>query len=298
MTIQTLSTNRSFPAQIQSFFVRRNMRKLRRLNKLTRHWSEYRSRRSLAEQLGNDCSQDCVGLLNRNGYVDYSPPRELSKNLIKHCLSRFSDSNVEEMNPQEGKSYYLNSIAPEDYEPDTPFMRYALDEGVLGIVGNYIGTAAFLQSIELIYSIPQDNGALFYKTHMFHKDKIDRRIVKLFTYITDVDDRCGPLTLLPLPETKKVPWYAEIPHYIADETVSRYADLSKAISFEGCAGSTIMVDTSNVLHYGSRCEKPRLTFVAHYNSGFSLFGRCPHHERWLNNGKDYALSKLQKFALG
>jgi hypothetical protein len=177
-------------------------------------------------------------------------------------------------------------------------MKYALDEKNLRIVGDYLGTAPYLQSIELIYSMPRDEGEVLHMTHLYHKDKIDNKLIKLFTYITDVDAECGPFTVLSLSAAKKTPWYIEIDHYIDDEVLSRYIDLSEAVSFIGPVGSGMMADTENLFHCGIRCQKPRLTFVVHYNSGFSLFPRNAQHERWRNSSTDYSLSIFQAMALG
>lgn len=277
-----------------AYFYRRNVTKLDRLLRIIRNRSELEYRR--AQFRPYSIEAESVTSLNQNGFAPYSPNPSLAGDLIESCHRRFENTNVEDMVAMERKNFYRDSIQDQDYEPNTPFMHYALDNRILEVVGSYLGTAPYLQSIELIYSVPRKTGEELHQTHLYHRDKIDRRVVKLFTYITDVDDQCGPLVLMPVPESNKVPWYVEIPHYIDDATLSKYADLSIAEKFVGPAGSAMMADTKNMLHYGSRCEKPRLTFVVHYNTGFALFPRNRIHDRWKDG--HYGLNSLQKLALG
>jgi hypothetical protein len=56
------------------------------------------------------------------------------------------------------------------------------------------------------------------------------------------------------------------------------------------------MDTASLYHFGSRCEKPRLTFVVHFNSGFSYLPRNKVHRKFSNVNRE--LSVVQRFALG
>ena len=284
--------------RLKRYFFTENVKKLERLKKIIQNYPEFHFRRRQIANYETEEFRNEISSLKTNGYAYFVPSDKLTKELIERCLKRFREIKESDMVPQEGKKFYKDSIRPEDYEPSTSFMRYALDEETLKTVGGYLGCLPFLQSIELIYSTPIEAGEFLRQTHLYHKDKIDKKIVKLFTYITNVDENCGPFTVLPLSTTKKAPWYIEIPGFVTDEILSKHVDLSEAVNFMGPAGSAMMADTQILFHCGSRCQEPRLTFVVHYNSGFSFFPRNPYHERWKDNGIDYGLSKLQEVALG
>ena len=269
------------------------------MKNIIQNYPEFQFRTGQIENYETEEFSNEINSLKKNGYAYFVPSDKPTKDLIERCLKRFHQIKESDMVPQEGKKFYKNSIRPEDYEPSTSFMRYALDEETLKTVGGYLGCVPFLQSIELIYSTPIEADKFLHLTHLYHKDKIDKKIVKLFTYITNVDVKCGPFTFLPLSAIKKAPWYIDkIPGFVTDEILSKHVDLSEAVKFMGPAGSAMMADTTKLFHCGSRCQEPRLTFVAHYNSGFSFFPRNSHHVRWKDNGIDYGLSKLQEMALG
>ena len=195
---------------------------------------------------------------------------------------------------QEGKPFYRNLIASEAYEPESPFLAVALDEQILTTVACYFRSAPLLQSVELIQSLPAANAEL-QKSQLWHCDNHnDTRILKLFVYLTDVGERNGPLSFLPASASKEIPWTAG--HYIPDEVVARHTSLSQTVRFVGPAGSAVLVDTARLFHFGSRCEEPRLTFVAHYNTGFGFRPRQQFGQRLGSVSGRY--SAIQRLALG
>ncbi|ARN74092.1 hypothetical protein [Oceanicoccus sagamiensis] len=279
-------------------FYHRNILRLKRYIKIAKNLSDYKQRQLDLDPAGYAPFQQQVSKLLKDGYTSFNVEKTVTNALIAACRERFDSLDESDMVAQEGKKFYKDSISSPDYRPSTPFMQYALDEDILNTVGGYLGSTPFLQSIELIYSTPRDEGEALHQTHLYHKDKIDRRIVKMFTYITDVDDECGPFTVLPRKVTNAAPWYIEIPHYVTDETLSNFLNLDDAASFKSPAGSAMMADAKNLYHFGSRCIRPRLTFVAHYNSGYSLFPRNQVYKTWQGKAEVEALSPLQRNAIG
>jgi hypothetical protein len=163
---------------------------------------------------------------------------------------------------------------------------------MLKTVARYFGVAPFLESVDLLYSKPVAGPPA--ASQQWHKDRTVRRIIKVFVYINDVTPRNGPLSLLPRQQSSKVPEY--LYHYVSDETMARHAPLSKTVALTGAAGTTIMIDSETCYHLGSRCEEPRLAYIAYYTSGFGYRHR---ETNWqLPSTAASTLSPLQRFALG
>lgn len=274
--------------RLRRFLFREPTQKLRRLARIANSYDEYKYRQSF-----RFLPSVTAGNLEQNGYSRYEMPDGITASLLEYAMARFKSLHPDEMIVQEHKEFYRDCLNKDDYEPSTPFMQYALDEGTLEVIGRYLGCVPYLQSIELINSRPSTKP--LNKTHFFHRDIVDRRIVKVFTYITDVDETCGPLTVMPLPVMNSAPWTVRhMLGFFTDEVLKDRIDLNKAVTFTGKAGSVMMADTKRLLHMGSRCRNPRLTFVAHYNSGFGYYPRYGRHQ-W--NPNDYRLRKLQRMAL-
>ena len=115
-------------------------------------------------------------------------------------------------------------------------MRFALDERVLNSVAAYLGKAPFLESIELLYSRPSTQA--LESSQLWHEDMTEESLVKLFVYVTDVDDRCGPFTLIPRGPSRSVPRH--LPHYVDDDTMRRYVGDNQHTMIEGSIGHRVL----------------------------------------------------------
>jgi hypothetical protein len=169
-------------------------------------------------------------------------------------------------------------------------MRFALDERLLNSVAAYLGKAPFLESIELLYSRPSTQA--LESSQLWHEDMTEKALLKLFVYVTDVDERCGPFTLIPRGPSTTVPRH-RLPHYIDDDSMRRYVDDNQLAVIEGPSGTAFFVDTRNCFHRGSRCVQPRLALVCYYTSGFGYYERL---RSWPQPAD--GLSTIQRLALG
>jgi hypothetical protein len=188
------------------------------------------------------------------------------------------------------KAFFSQLLDLSDLGLDAPFMRFALDERLLATTARYLGVAPFLESVELLYSKPVQGEPA--QSQQWHRDRTDRRIIKVFVYASDVTPRHGPLSLLSRTDSDRVP--ERLFHYVPDQQMARYVDPSRTISLTGAAGTTIMIDTQSCYHLGSRCQEPRLAYIAYYSSGF---GYRPRERSWKAQGTS-GLSVLQRLALG
>jgi hypothetical protein len=269
--------------------VQRRVRKLTRPIRILKGLREYSDRRALARS-AHPRNQEDVDRLKAQAYADVSLGEELSRPLIAAGREKLATAGSL---PQRGrKAFFSQLLSNEDRSLDGIYMRVALDEEVLRMAASYLGGSPFLEYVQLFFSKPLGGGAV--QSQLWHRDRTDAAILKLFVYINDVGDKNGPFVFLPREQSDKVPKY--LPHYVTDQRMERYVPLSRAVTVKGKAGRAFLIDTTNCYHLGSRCREPRLAYVAYYSSGFGYF---PRETTWqVTEEEKTQLSRMQKLALG
>ncbi|MEO7986320.1 MAG: phytanoyl-CoA dioxygenase family protein [Gemmatimonadales bacterium] len=269
--------------------VRRNTERLGRPIRIARGYKEYAARRALAESIPTAECWD-VSSLSAEGYLIVPGMAAGVAELI--TASRDKLAHAQNLPQSRNKAFFSQLLEAGDRGLDTIFTRFALTDKVLNTTARYLGVAPFLESVELLYSKPVQGPPA--QSQQWHKDRTDRKILKVFVYINDVTPKHGPLSLLPRSQSEKVPEF--LFHYLTDDEMARYADLSKVVALTGAAGTTILIDTQTSYHLGSRCQEPRLAYVAYFSSGFGYRAR---ETRWIVDPAALSpLSPLQRYALG
>jgi hypothetical protein len=143
-----------------------------------------------------------------------------------------------------------------------PLVDFALSDGLLSLVTNYLGTIPHLNRVDLLYSVAH-GGEEAISSQIYHLDPEGRRQAKLFLNLREVGPDEGPFTFIPASETTRIVGAIK-QRRSADEdmAMARYLDtelgdvngFDKAISAMGPAGSGVLVDTSRCLHFGSRVK--------------------------------------------
>lgn len=269
--------------------VRRNAERFSRPLRIARKYGEYQLRRRSAASVPLESCYD-VSTLSQQGYLRVTPaPPEVTE-LVDASRRKLAEARA--LPQSRNKAFFSQLLGPADLDPRGIFLRFALGEKLLGTTARYLGVAPFLESVELLYSKPIEGPPM--QSQQWHRDRTDRRIMKVFVYAVDVTSRNGPLSLLSRTDSDRVP--EMLFHYIPDEQMARYVDPKRTIALTGDAGSTIMIDTQACYHLGSRCQEPRLAYVAYYSSGF---GYRPRENSWSVAADTLAhLSPLQRLALG
>jgi hypothetical protein len=269
--------------------VRRNTERLSRPIRIARGYKEYAARRALAEAVPPAECWD-VPALAREGYLIVPGTVDLVPELMR--ASREKLAGADSLPQSRNKAFFSQLLDAGDRGLDTIFTRFALSDKVLKTTARYLGVAPFLESVELLYSKPIQGPPA--QSQQWHKDRTDRRILKVFVYINEVTSRNGPLSLLPRAESARVPEF--LFHYLSDEEMAKHADLSRMVALTGVAGTTILIDSQTSYHLGSRCQEPRLAYVAYFSSGFGYRVR---ETRWtVDSAHSSRLSPLQRYALG
>ncbi len=268
--------------------LRRNVERMSRPVRIARAYPEYSARRRLATQISAGPAFD-VQALERQGYLVVPPRSELVGDLIDAARRKLAEA--QDLPQSRNKAFFTQLLTPADLELDAPYMRLALNETILNTTARYLGVAPYLESVELLYSKPITGAPA--QSQQWHKDRTDRRIVKVFVYINEVTPRHGPLSLLPAADSRRVPEF--LFHYLPDAQMAQYVDLARTVAFTGPAGTTVFIDSQTCYHLGSRCQEPRLAYVAYYTSGF---GYRPRETTWRVPADRPGLTPVQQFALG
>src|SRR6188472_1104946 len=139
---------------------------------------------------------------------------------------------------------------------------FALSDGLLSLVTNYLGTVPHLNRVDLLYSVAH-GGDEAISSQIYHLDPEGRRQAKLFLNLRDVGPDEGPFTFIPASETERIVDAVKARRSADDDMqMARYLDdeltavngFEKAIIVMGPPGSGVLVDTSRCLHFGSRVK--------------------------------------------
>ena len=123
----------------------------------------------------------------------------------------------------------------------------ANDPNVLSIVSGFLGAKPTISLITAWWSIPHADGKAE-EAELFHRDVDDIRFVKLFCYLTDVDEASGPHMFVP--GSQSVDRLTKIRRYQDSEILDAFGEDSVS-TFTGKAGTAFLENT-----YGHLCLSP------------------------------------------
>ncbi|HEX9213825.1 MAG TPA: hypothetical protein VF901_25195 [Bradyrhizobium sp.] len=209
--------------------------------------------------------------LDKDGYVDVS---SLVDRSLAEAVATVADGKVSRLNELSGrqqlghKSFWV-SLLDEDlvngsFSIDHAFVRYALQPAALRIIGDFMHDLPQLSDVLLTLSQPTPDKPLSY-SQLWHLDHDDKRVCKLFIYLTDVRDTAdGPLTFIPAPSSK--PFRNTIKSHMSDDKVFAKVDRSAVKELVAPRLTSFIVNTARCLHMGSRIQsdRTRLLYTATY----------------------------------
>ncbi len=137
-------------------------------------------------------------------------------------------------------------------------MELANHPRLLALAGSYLGCAPTISTIGIRWSRPSEQTAT---VQSFHRDPDDWKMVKFFTYLTDVAEGTGPHVFVAGSHRDKPPLRAR--RYSDEELARKYGE-EAFITIEGRRGTMFLADTSGV-HKGAAALKcPRLMLEVGY----------------------------------
>lgn len=176
------------------------------------------------------------------------------------------------MDARENKDF-LRVLTPKSFSPDSIFLRYALQPQLIQIANAYLGMNAQLRAIQLWLNFATDDEAA--STQLWHRDGDDFMNLKVFTYLTDVDECNGPFSYIP--GTQPLGYRHIAPDQSKygrtnDAQMQAVVDRQQWKICTGPAGSTVFSDTSG-FHNGSKPMKGcNLILMVHFASRAAVSG--------------------------
>jgi hypothetical protein len=175
-----------------------------------------------------------------------------------------------------GKDYVIRAFGGDvAVDLSNELLKLALDERVIAVANTYLGMCSRLKYVDLWYNVPGDPAAREIASQRWHRDYDDYRMVKLFLYLVDVDDRNGPFTYMP--ETHAGGrWGALFPSTPPSGSVPEDGALEAAVGAgtslvcTGSAGTLVLADTAGFHKGGRAVGRPRILFTATYASDASV----------------------------
>ncbi len=175
---------------------------------------------------------------------------------------------------------YLLKLYPETpaLSLDNSLLQLALNTPVLAVVNSYLDLWGKLLYTDYWYTLPPAAKARV-GSQYWHRDRDDRKTVKVYLYFTDVGAGEGALEYIP--ESRQGgryqnlwPWRASDPFpYPKDGEVEALVPDRDCVSATGPAGTLVFCDTSGIHRGGPSTTGPRLVATWTFVTPSSLFSR-------------------------
>jgi hypothetical protein len=238
------------------------------------HRNEKLERRRQAQSLNVSAAERAkADDLNRDGYAVVTELMDPSirQEFAQAGLVRLNDIGAAETSQTSTwKKFWVRLLDAEmkdgKLSADNIFVRYALQPAVISIVATALGEIPWLDYVLLSYS--RYTGDDLASSQLWHRDHDDVRVIKLFSYLTDVeDDGDGPFTFLPRQSTDKF-GYPIMSSHFPDEQVFQKVPRSDIKVMKAPRLTSFMVDTAKCLHMGSRMAPGhgRLLYTATFHA--------------------------------
>ncbi len=129
---------------------------------------------------------------------------------------------------------------------------------LLALAGAYLGCAPTISTIGIRWSRPSGKAA---PVQSFHRDPDDWKMVKFFTYLTDVQEGTGPHVYVVGTQRARAPLFSQ--RYSDKDVVAKYGEWA-LVTMAGPRGTMFMADTSGI-HKGDPARTgPRLMLEIGY----------------------------------
>jgi hypothetical protein len=128
------------------------------------------------------------------------------------------------------------------------------------LAAHYIGCKPTISAIALRWSYPQAGAGSGLQG--FHRDCDDWRFIKVFAYLTNVDEAAGPHVYISGTQNERCGMRLQA--YSDDDIASRYG-AARTSSVTGPAGTGFAVDTRGIHKGMAPTQKPRLLLQIQYS---------------------------------
>lgn len=182
-------------------------------------------------------------------------------------------------------------------EPESVYARFALQKSLLQIANAYFGMFTCLRYYNVWHTFAIQSGPR--ESQLWHRDREDHQILKVFVYLSDVDEGSGALTYAAGSHAKGK--LRRQPEYFVQGNVKRSYDSQMAevvpqerwIKGIGPKGTIVFADTHGYHKGGLARERDRLLYTCMFTSQASQSPKLFEFPKHL----DLPIDKEQSFAL-
>ncbi len=152
---------------------------------------------------------------------------------------------------------------------EDPFVRLALHPAALAIANTYMGMWSRMKHYTLNRTVPVPKNEAPQFSQKWHRDPQEKRMLKMFLYLTNVSEGCGPFTYI-VRSTYGKKYGSFFPQrppegsYPFEEEVQKTIALGDQKIMTGSAGTIIFCDTTGIHRGGYATEGERIMFTAFY----------------------------------
>lgn len=184
-----------------------------------------------------------------------------------------------------------------------PFVGLALDNAILDTVNEYMGLWSYFFYLTLNVTTPVPEGSEAVQSQRWHGDPEDRKMCKVFLYLTDVDEGSGPFTYVRGSQSGgcwRHLFREQSPRGIMppERPIKELVPSADIMTCTGKAGTLIFCDTSGYHRGGYATKNERIMLTMGYCSGASPYPMRVRFSEYLPKQKEYrALSPAARHAL-
>ncbi len=304
---------RSWRAMVIRVVTRRSSRRaLRRPNLLYYFWrflaNGGRSLRAIRARRVHAASSAIGDELRKQGIVVGPSERFLTNDSLlalseaaEGVLAASRSEHVESILEGKGhskqkKKFLIHLLSYRDgVSEDDPLLKVALDNKLLEIVADYLGLWPCLHSLGAWLNYPTDAPPA--SSQLWHRDPEDLKLIKVFIYLTDVNEQSGPFTYIP----KTHPFGAKtaLAHKLdkhkrlPDRLVARVFPPNKWRVCTGPSNTMILADTVGYHRGGKPRVGQRILLTFTYTSGVPMTPR----PLWMRSAPAWLSSPIQQAAV-
>lgn len=155
-------------------------------------------------------------------------------------------------------------------DPSSAYARLALHTPLLDLANAYLGMYSRLRYYNVWHTFASTGKAR--ESQLWHRDREDLYIVKVFLYLSDVDLGAGPFTYAPGTHRKGTV-RAEPAHHLEgrvkrteDDQMAAVVPRERWVTATGARGTIVLADTNGYHRGGLARERDRLMYTCMYTS--------------------------------
>ena len=266
-----------------------------------RHWlrrPRYSDSRGIAAEIARDgiVVSSTDRLLSPDGVAAFTEAaRAILESSRREDVARHIEgASAESLDRRKDYLVHLASF-PDGVSPDDSLLKLAVDPKLLEIVAGYLGFWPCLHSMSAWLNFP--TAAAPERSQLWHRDPEDVQVVKVFIYLVDVDEQCGPFTYVPATQPfgakAAVPEKLERSKRTSDDRMKRHFAPAEWRVCTGPPGTMIVADTVGYHRGGKPVEGHRILITFTYTSATPITDRSLRLRAWPR----WATTGVQRAAL-